>query len=136
MIQLTPTVECIWLKGLLAFDCAAQVADIQELQVRCPMRVVELDFESEGSWSRGMEALEATHDWHVITNELAEEMLMTCKEIYLEFGYSHLEFRPPVDSLYRVRACTAAKHVDDDIFGLEDVHPALLEAFTKHPTLV
>lgn len=134
MLQLTTELEATWLKGLKAFEAAAKITEIRELQVRAPMRVVDLNFNIESSWSKGLEAIEMTTAWHVITDKLAEELLMTGKEIYLEFGSSHLEIRPPGDSLYRVRACTAAKHVEEDIFVLEDLQLELIKAFNRQPT--
>lgn len=138
MLQLTPELENAWRKGLTAFAEASRVADIKELQVHAPMRVVELDFTPYPGQEFDIEVirpLEKDSSWRLLTNTQAQILLDTGKELHLEYGYSHLKVWPGPKP-FRIRACTASKNVEDDIYGIEDLHQELRQVFTLHPKLV
>ena len=139
MLQLTPELEAVWRSSLAAFSNASKLADIKELQVRAPMRVVELDLDfatdSDKEFDiKVLSPLEEDNEWRFITNAQAQTLLDMGNELSLEYGYSYLKVWPGPQP-FRIRACTAAKNMEEEIYSLEDLHPMLLEVFNPSSTL-
>ena len=137
MLQLTPELEGIWRRSLVAFTEASRASDVKELQVRAPMTAVDLDFGLEVSpefATKVLDPLESDDAWHILSNEQAQELLKLGEELNLEYGHSHIKVWPRIGS-FHIRACTAVKNTENEIYSLQDLHPMLLEVFNPSPTL-
>jgi hypothetical protein len=137
MIQLTPEFENTWRRSLVAFAAASHAVEVKELQVRAPMTAVDLDFGLKVSpefADRVLDPLESNDAWHVLSNAQAQELIKLGEELILEYGHSHLKVWPRTGP-FHIRACTAIKNTEGEIYGLYDLHPMLLEVFNPSPTL-